>query len=163
MYFTRHMRLLEQCAPSWPLPEVQTQIEGLRLAFSADVHKPFQLKPNFPYGSPSDAYQPTPPLDASSYHPAYHRGGPPLNSEQHHQHYPTAYTSTTSSTTTTMHPITPPISGQASDKQDSSPMQGYGLPSAAPHSQAQTEPRHPMDPAAPIVDEQSWNPTRIIK
>ncbi|EFR01979.1 hypothetical protein MGYG_04981 [Nannizzia gypsea CBS 118893] len=36
-YFTRHMR---------------SQLAALRLAFSADTNKPFELKPTFPYGSP---------------------------------------------------------------------------------------------------------------
>lgn len=157
MYFTRHMRLLEQCAPSWPLPEVQTQIEGLRLAFSVDVNKPFQLKPNFPYGSPMGSYQQTPPLDAAYHQPAYHHQGP-MNSELH----PTAAYTTTTTTNTSYntYPITPPISGQASDKQDSSPLQGYGL--AQPHAHSRDNIGHPMD-GAPVVDEHNWNPTRIIK
>ncbi|RAL60471.1 hypothetical protein DID88_000246 [Monilinia fructigena] len=52
-YFTRHMRILEKCTSSWPMPDMQQQIESLRLAFSADVRKPFVLKPSFPYGSPA--------------------------------------------------------------------------------------------------------------
>ncbi|KAK6613581.1 hypothetical protein H4I95_01925 [Botrytis cinerea] len=52
-YFTRHMRILEKCTSSWPMPDMQQQIESLRLAFSADIRKPFVLKPSFPYGSPA--------------------------------------------------------------------------------------------------------------
>ncbi|KAB8304169.1 hypothetical protein EYC80_003588 [Monilinia laxa] len=52
-FFTRHMRILEKCTSSWPMPDMQQQIESLRLAFSADIRKPFVLKPSFPYGSPA--------------------------------------------------------------------------------------------------------------
>ncbi|KIW04048.1 hypothetical protein, variant [Verruconis gallopava] len=52
-YFVRHMRILEQVIPHWPLPEVQAQVNSLREAFSADTSKPFDLKPSFPFGSPS--------------------------------------------------------------------------------------------------------------
>lgn len=48
------MRILERCIAEWPMPEVEAQIDGLRSAFSADLSKPFDLKPSFPYGSPSE-------------------------------------------------------------------------------------------------------------
>ncbi|QQK45521.1 Zn(2)-C6 fungal-type DNA-binding domain [Penicillium digitatum] len=67
-FFTRHMRILETCSTAWPMPEIQAQIDSLRLAFSADMHRPFELKPSFPYGSPSEPYHPSPPMDAH-YHP----------------------------------------------------------------------------------------------
>lgn len=51
-FFTRHMRILERCADAWPMEEVRRQIDSLRQAFSADLSKPFELKENFPYGSP---------------------------------------------------------------------------------------------------------------
>jgi len=53
-YFIRHMRVLEACIAEWPMPEVEAQINGLRAAFSADLNKPFDLKPSFPYGTPSE-------------------------------------------------------------------------------------------------------------
>ena len=62
---TRHMRLLECCAPAWPAPELQEQILSLRQAFSADPTKPFELKPSFPYGSPMNQLVTTPPGDMS--------------------------------------------------------------------------------------------------
>ena len=52
-YFTRHMRILERCSSSWPVPQLQVQIESLRQAFSADLNKPFELRQNFPFGSPN--------------------------------------------------------------------------------------------------------------
>ena len=52
--------------PAWPGEDVQVQVQSLRQAFSADINKPFELKPSFPYGSPVAArVQPTPPADTS--------------------------------------------------------------------------------------------------
>src|SRR5690348_3235652 len=41
------MRILERCAPLLPLPEMQTQVNALREAFSADLTKPFELRKGF--------------------------------------------------------------------------------------------------------------------
>jgi hypothetical protein len=49
------MRILEQCMSHWPMPEMESQVNTLRVAFSADIDKPFELKPSFPYGSPSES------------------------------------------------------------------------------------------------------------
>lgn len=65
-YFTRHMRILEQCMQAWPMPEMQMQVNQLREAFSADVNRPFELKRGFPFESPSPSVgglQPSPPLE----------------------------------------------------------------------------------------------------
>lgn len=66
-FFVRHMRILEECAPSWPMPEMQQQVDNLRQAFSADVNKPFELKPTFPFGSPQVHSQSSPPNNPSSF------------------------------------------------------------------------------------------------
>ncbi len=63
-YFTRHMRILEQCSRSWPMPEMQLQIDSLRLAFSADMNRPFELRANFPYGSPGRSSKTSSPVEA---------------------------------------------------------------------------------------------------
>ena len=135
------MRILEKCSSAWPMPEIQAQIDSLRLAFSADTHRPFELKPSFPYGSPSEPYQPSPPMDAH-YHP-----------------HPSQLSSNVQSRVGfNTHPITPPISaGAESDaKSDtSSQLQSLGM---VPHQPPTT---HPLE--APLVDENSWDPTRIIK
>ncbi|KAJ5166536.1 uncharacterized protein N7482_005317 [Penicillium canariense] len=139
-YFTRHMRILERCSAAWPMPEIQAQIDSLRLAFSADTHRPFELKPSFPYGSPSEPYQPSPPMDAH-YHP----------------HLSQMSSNVQSRVGFNAHPITPPISvGAESDtKSDtSSQLQSLGM---VPHQPPTT---HPLD--TPLVDESSWDPTRII-
>lgn len=135
-FFTRHMRILERCSTAWPMPEIQAQIDSLRLAFSADTHRPFELKPSFPYGSPSEPYQPSPPMDAH-YHP--HLGN------------------VQSRVGLNAYPITPPISAGAEDSKSdtSSQLQSLGM---VPHQPPTT---HPLD--APLVDENSWDPTRIIK
>ncbi|KAI9728010.1 MAG: hypothetical protein M1828_005415 [Chrysothrix sp. TS-e1954] len=69
-YFVRHMRILERCAKEWPMPAIQVQIDSLRQAFSADLDKPFELKSNFPYGSPS-AQVSTPSEENYPIHPQY--------------------------------------------------------------------------------------------
>lgn len=139
-YFTRHMRILERCSTAWPMPEIQSQIDSLRLAFSADTQRPFELKPSFPYGSPSEPYQPSPPMDAH-YHP--HLSQVPSNVQSRVGFH--------------AHPITPPISAGAEDSKSdtSSQLQSLGM---VPHQPPTTL---PLD--TPLVDENSWDPTRIIK
>ncbi|KAL9003934.1 MAG: hypothetical protein Q9188_003228 [Gyalolechia gomerana] len=88
-YFTRHMRLLENCTSAVPMPELQASIDALREAFSADTSQPFKLRSTFPYGSPR------PTLDSSEikYHSTLDRQySPPARN-----HYGTQ-------------PLTPPIS-----------------------------------------------------
>jgi len=139
-FFTRHMRILERCSTAWPMPEIQAQIDSLRLAFSADTNRPFELKPSFPYGSPSESYQPSPPMDAH-YHP--HLNQVPSNVQ--------------SRMGLNAHPITPPISVGAEDSKSdaSSQLHSFGMVPHQPHT------AHHLD--APLVDENSWDPTRIIK
>lgn len=60
MFFTRHMRVLEQCISS-ATPEMQAQINALREAFSKDTSKPFELKPSLGLRSPLLENHPTPP------------------------------------------------------------------------------------------------------
>lgn len=60
------MRILEDCTSAWPQPEMQSQIDALRDAFSADTNRPFQLKASFPFGSPGPTgLQPSPPLETN--------------------------------------------------------------------------------------------------
>ena len=60
------MRILERCNSAWPQQDMQKQINALREAFSADINRPFELKPGI--GSPSPpTMQPSPPLE-SNYH-----------------------------------------------------------------------------------------------
>ncbi|KAL4889151.1 C6 finger domain protein [Aspergillus ambiguus] len=137
-YFTRHMRILERCSAAWPMPEIQAQIDSLRLAFSADINRPFELKPTFPYGSPSEPYHPSPPMD-SQYHPQITQVSSSMQNRLGYNTYP----------------VTPPISAGAEDtKSDSSQVQPLGMIPPQPVSTQSIE--------APLVDENSWDPTRII-
>lgn len=120
------------------MPEIQAQIDSLRLAFSADIRRPFDLKPTFPYGSPSEPYHPSPPLDTHY--------APQLNN----------VSGVTNRVGYTTYPITPPIStGTEDTKSDSSQLQSLGM------IPSHTIPGHSID--VPLVDESSWDPTRIIK
>ncbi|ODH51160.1 hypothetical protein GX48_02775 [Paracoccidioides brasiliensis] len=138
IYFTRHMRLLEQCASAWPVPDLQEQINQLRLAFSADINKPFELKSSFPYGSPSEPHHPSPPVDSS--------------------YLPTSYATTSSEQNQLVYctnSVTPPISAGANDRSETSLhdfglMQGHG---SGPNTGMLN---------VPLVDSNSWDPTRII-
>ncbi|XHG02789.1 hypothetical protein AWENTII_006119 [Aspergillus wentii] len=118
-YFTRHMRILEQCSSAWPMPEIQAQIDSLRLAFSADTNRSFELKSTFPYGSPSEPYHPSPPPLDSHYQPQLNQ-----------------------------------ISSNIPNRSDSSQLQPLGM---LPHHPVSS---HSID--APLVDENNWDPTRII-
>lgn len=121
------------------MPEIQAQIDALRLAFSADVNRPFELKPTFPYGSPSEPYQSSPPLDPQ-YQPQFSQLPSTIQSRLGYG----------------MHPITPPLStGTEDSKPDPAQLQSLGMVPTQPVSS------HPME--VPLVDENSWDPTRIIK
>lgn len=123
------------------MPEIQVQIDSLRLAFSADISRPFELKPTFPYGSPSEPYQPSPPPFDS-----------PYNAPQINQ-IPGAYSSRVGYSTNA---ITPPISATTEDsKADLSQLQAFGMMQPNPINQHQFN--------APLVDENSWDPTRIFQ
>lgn len=70
-FFVRHMRILETCSPSFPMPEMQQQVNNLRQAFSADISKTFELKSSFPFGSPQVAPQSSPLSNHGSYRPRH--------------------------------------------------------------------------------------------
>lgn len=66
-FFVRHMRVLEECIKVWHMHDVIVQINALREAFTADMSKPFELKANFPSGSPLPVPQSSPPLSQVGY------------------------------------------------------------------------------------------------
>jgi hypothetical protein len=137
-YFTRHMRILERCSSDWVLPELQAQIDSLRIAFSANINRPFELKSSFPYGSPSESYSSSP---------------PPNDTQYNHHRFTQIPTSTQSQIAYTTHPITPPSLSNEDSKSESPQTLGV-MPPNPPVS-------HPL--GVPLVDENSWDPTRIIK
>ncbi|KAG8411432.1 hypothetical protein J3458_015493 [Metarhizium acridum] len=74
-YFERHMRLMETVMEAWPMPDLQKQVDAIREAFSADIGRPFVLKPSFPYGSPHPSNQSSSPRGTVAYQVPAHRTG----------------------------------------------------------------------------------------
>jgi len=145
-YFTRHMRILEKCMGAWPMPDMQKQIDSVREAFSADIRKPFVLKPSFPYGSPHPS-QGSPP--GQQFRPEMSRTG---SMDQHvegrMQHSQVSYIS---------HPISPPVSASPLDSKSDSP----GVQSLA--MMASSQPQVPgVQHGMPLTDAPAWNPSRIF-
>jgi len=141
-FFTRHMRLLETVMAAWPMPEMQRQVDAIREAFSADVRKPFMLKPSFPYSSPTMSHSATPPRSSPAYNrPMMDRGGlgPQPNSIVTQISFPSQ-------------PMTPPTSDSPPDIKNTSPMMMF---SAGPNSS--------MPPALPLTDAPAWNPAPIFE
>lgn len=183
-YFTRHMRILEKCMNAWPMTDMQRQIDSMREAFSADLRKPFVLKPSFPYGSPSpSAGHPSPP------HQQLAGGTPTGNSlradpmrsqsvdqiiqqhqqqQQHHQHHQfqqqqlgPALSQGHPAANFMGNPISPPVSvGTADIKTLDSPLSGgsLGLMSAVTEAQGQ----HMLSNNA-MSAASGWNPNRIFE
>ncbi|TGO59354.1 hypothetical protein BCON_0045g00150 [Botryotinia convoluta] len=148
-YFTRHMRILEKCTSSWPMPDMQQQIESLRQAFSADTRKPFVLKPSFPYGSPAAPPHTSP---ARGNVQQYRQGSTSLESQnlghQNAQQQQVSYTS---------HPISPPISaGGVDTKSDSPAVQSLVMMATG------QRPPVPITSGLQMADNSSWNPSRIF-
>jgi len=138
------MRILERCIPSWPMPEVIKQINALREAFSADTSKPFELKAQFPYGSPSSTNQ-SPPLGEHAYPARQAAGHEQSHMEQPGQvHY------------NTHHPITPPMSTISDTKTDSPIAQSLVM--MTPDQQQQ---QTPLSMANPV--NAPWSPSRIFE
>lgn len=138
-FFTRHMRVLERCSTSWPMADVQAQINSLREAFSADINKPFELKPSFPFGSPAPTAQPSP----LSSNDGYRSRGPSADSQSGHY---------------LVQPITPPLSVKGADLRADSPAD-QSLIMAAPDYKQHLD-NHQLVPTPESVD---WNPTRIFQ
>jgi hypothetical protein len=142
------MRILEKCSSSWPMPDMQRQIDALREAFSADIRKPFVLKPTFPYGSPSAPVNTTPPRANVQYRQASTHGS--QNLEQQHAPQQVSYTA---------HPISPPISTGGVDTKSDSP----AVQSLVMMATGQRGPQPPMSSGVPITDPSTWNPSRIFE
>lgn len=145
-FFVRHMRILEKCIAEWPMTELETQVDGLRAAFSADLKKPFELKPTFPYGTPPERSkspearrlpEPQHHLSASQ-DQQYHQ-----QSLQHGSYFPT-----------------PPISaGPVTKSRASSLYQEYNGDQMG-HQYPQMPPTSNPTSAMTLTDQ--WNPTPII-
>ncbi|OAQ98152.1 hypothetical protein LLEC1_01503 [Akanthomyces lecanii] len=147
-FFTRHMRIMEQVMEVWPMPELQTQIDTVREAFSADTRRAFVLKPSFPYGSPHPSNKSSPPHAPSN---AYQ--GNPARSGSLDQHLDAH-----SSLGYVNNPITPPIStGAMGSKNESPAVQNLDLiPQVATSMPA-------MPPNMGLANQVAWNPSRIFE
>jgi hypothetical protein len=146
-FFIRHMRILEQVAQSWPMPEVQAQINSLREAFSADISKPFELKANFPFGSPASNANASP-IDGGAY-----RAQPSGQDLSLEPPTPAGHVSYN-----IIHPITPPISATDDESKTDSPVvQSLAMmaSSRGPNQQAAVQSQEPM--------QQGWNPNRLFE
>ena len=120
------------------MPEMQTSIDALRDAFSADTSQPFQLRANFPYGSPVASLRGSEPVD-SKYHP-------PLSRETSREHAAPVHYST--------HPLTPPISAGLEDVKEQ--------PMGASTMEIMTNGELSM--GGDVGDDRSgWDPTRIFE
>ncbi|KAI2626397.1 fungal-specific transcription factor domain-containing protein [Xylaria nigripes] len=145
-YFTRHMRILEKTTGSWTLPDMLKQIDAVREAFSADIRKPFVLKPSFPYGSPHPSAQSSPPRAATFKPPMLRTNSLDLNLGVHpgsHAHV-------------SYHPITPISMSSRDGKSDSPALQSMSMLGAGQGTQP------PLSHTLPLVDNQTWNPSRIF-
>lgn len=156
-YFTRHMRILERCSSSWPMPDMQQQIDALREAFSADTRKPFVLKPTFPYGSPGAPVNTSPPR-LPQYHQPHLSRSSSMDQQVIDQHHVTQ----TSHVSYNSHPITPPISaGSVDTKGDSPAVQSLVMMATGQRMPQQQQ--QPMPNTLPMVDTSAWNPSRIFE
>lgn len=145
-FFTRHMRVLEQCISDWPMPEVEAQINSLRAAFSADLKKAFDLKPSFPYGTPSERSRS--PETRRSSEPAHHYQ---TAQEQHLYQQPMPQTNYFPS---------PPISAGPGTKPQTPHF--YHEYHAEPNGH-QYRPMPPTsNPNSALTPTEPWNPTPII-
>jgi hypothetical protein len=149
------MRILEKCSALWPMPDMQQQIDALREAFSADIRKPFVLKPTFPYGSPGAPVRLSPPVISAPYRQT---GSHPPGVEQslEHQH---AQQPPHVSYTHHPHPISPPISAGGVDPKSDSP----AVQSLVMMSSGQRGPQVPMSSGVPMADTTGWNPSIIFE
>ena len=144
------MRILEKCTSSWPMPDMQHQIDALREAFSADIRKPFVLKPTFPYGSPGAPVNTSPPRANTQY-----RQGSSHSSSMDQQNMPQQQVSYTN------HPISPPISaGGVDTKSDSPAVQSLVMMATGQRAPQQQQ---PMASGVSMADPAGWNPSRIFE
>jgi hypothetical protein len=125
------------------MPEVHAQINALREAFSADTNQPFELKPSFPFGSPSSQHIPSP-LTDGAYHPRPSIDGGPLDPASHVNY-------------TVVQPITPPVSTTDEiPKADSPVVQSLSMMAAQEHT-----PQHSVQHQEEFQGQ--WNPTKIFE
>lgn len=129
---------------SWPMPDMQKQVDSIREAFSADTRKPFVLKPSFPYGSPQSTHSSPPAASYRSDLPQPAAMNQRLGTQVQHSHV--SYS----------HPISPVSVGPLDNKSDSPDLQSLAMMSSGHGTQAPTH-------QGLMVDASSWNPSRIFE
>lgn len=138
------MRILEQCTPALPIPEVIAQINSLREAFSADMNAPFDLKPDFPFGSPPPQGNISPVADGSYQARASGQDlqlQPPPAGQVNYN----------------IHPITPPISATDDESKTDSPVvQSMAMMATQRPAQQTSVPNQE-------AFQGQWNPSRIFE
>lgn len=149
---------------AWPMPDMQRQIDSIREAFSADVRKPFVLKPSFPYGSP----QTTQRLSPARSHPGSYTHRPSMRGSIDHPQQQTIDTQSAvqhSQVSYSGHPMTPPISAGPVDlKSDSPAAQSLAMMASATSAAGQTSTSQPPTLMPMTTDGGSnWNPSRIFE
>jgi hypothetical protein len=165
-YFTRHVRIMEKVMEVWAMPELRPQVEAIREAFSADIRKPFALKPSFPYGSPHPSdhsspsnqtttrYRPVPVLDRAMHQ---NQSQNQSQSQQQQQQHLDAQQGGAHNVSYYGHPISPPVSAGALDSKSDSPA-GQPLVMMTQGGQAPG-----LQPSMSLVDQPTWNPSRIFE
>lgn len=126
------------------MPEMQQQVNSLRQAFSADVMKPFELKPTFPFGSPQVAPQSSPLSNQDSYRPRHPSHPSPLDQPGQVNYHHT-------------HPITPPISATDHELKADPPVAQSLVMMASGQRATQST------PAMQMSENVQWNPQRIFE
>jgi hypothetical protein len=161
-YFTRHMQLLERCTTACPMPDMQQQIDALREAFSADTRKPFDLKPSFPYGSPSSNQSNSPPTQqyqqSTTLSPSSSIDMPPpqsLNQYANQQHHVNV--------TYTSPPEHSPGSAVGMGSMDGNAQSVQGLVMIAEPQQQQQQQQQQGMPTMTMADPSAWNPAKIFE
>lgn len=141
------MRVLEKAMSAWPMAEVQKQVDAVREAFSANIRKPFVLKPSFPYGSPHTSNPSVSPPAHGAYKPPLRGLEHGLDTQNIHSHPQVSFTS---------HPITPPISAGPLDANSASPTAQSLVMLPNQGSQA-------PGMASAMTTPPAWNPQRIFE
>lgn len=141
---------METVMEAWPMPDLQRQVDAIREAFSADVRRPFVLKPSFPYGSPRPSDQSSP----SRANITFQNGSVHGAGSMDHQHLDplnqhVSYLS---------HPITPPVSVGPMDSRSDSP----AVQSLVMMSQNRQAPDMEQTMALGS-NPPTWNPARIFE
>ncbi|KFA76460.1 hypothetical protein S40288_06487 [Stachybotrys chartarum IBT 40288] len=148
-WFTRHMRIMEKVMDVWQMPELQKQLDAVREAFSADIRKPFVLKPSFPYGSPHPSQNSASPQAPQPYQVSMARQVPMNTRVDTQRAQQVSFTS---------HPITPPVSAGPPDTRSDSPS-SQSLVMMPQGTQASG-----LQQGMSLADQQGgWNPNRIFE